>query len=137
MAKRTACVPHGSRLMPSWQVLGACAALCWCAVPAHSDPLPNDYPTSARVEFVQDCMGRSNGQLANLYKCSCVIDKIATKLGYDDYVEASTFAHYSSLGGEGGGEFRDPELAKERAKLYRSVESDAYKSCGLKQPGVR
>jgi len=123
--------------MPGWQALGACAALCWCAVPAHSDPLPNDYPTSARVEFVQDCMGRSNGQLANLYKCSCVIDRIATKLSYDDYVEAGTFAHYSSLGGEAGGEFRDPERAKERAKLYRSVETDAYKSCGLKQPGVR
>ncbi|MBV8740454.1 MAG: hypothetical protein JOZ12_01650 [Sinobacteraceae bacterium] len=82
-------------------------------------------------------MGRSNGQLANLYKCSCVIDRIATKLSYDDYVEAGTFAHYSSLGGEAGGEFRDPERAKERAKLYRSVETDAYKSCGLKQPGVR
>ncbi|MBV8851760.1 MAG: hypothetical protein JOY91_00080 [Sinobacteraceae bacterium] len=137
MAKRTGCVPRGRRLMPGWQALGACAALCWCAVPAHSDPLPNDYPTSARVEFVQDCMGRSNGQLANLYKCSCVIDRIATKLSYDDYVEAGTFAHYSSLGGEAGGEFRDPERAKERAKLYRSVETDAYRSCGLKQPGVR
>jgi hypothetical protein len=96
--------------------------------------LPNDYPTSARVEFVQDCMGRTGGKLENLYKCSCVIDRLAEKLSYDDYVEASTFAHYSSLPGEGGGVFRDPDRAKERARLYRSLEAAAYKTCGLGQP---
>ena len=113
----------------------ALAALCWWALPAHSDPLPNDYPTSARVEFVQDCMGRHGGKLEYLYKCSCVIDHLAEKLSYDDYVEASTFAHYSTLPGEGGGIFRDPERAKERAKLYRTLEADAYKACGLGPPG--
>lgn len=112
--------------------LALLAPFCWCAIPAHSDPLPNDYPTSARVEFVQDCMGRNGGQLADLYKCSCVIDRLAQHLSYDEYVEASTFAHYSTLGGEGGGEFRDPERAKERAKLFRTLESDAYRACGLK-----
>jgi hypothetical protein len=111
------------------------AGLCWCALPAHSDPLPNDYPTSARVEFVQDCMARAGGNLADLYKCSCVIDQLAGKLSYDDYVEAATFAHYSTLPGEGGGIFRDPDRAKERAKLYRTLEANAYKACGLKQPG--
>lgn len=110
------------------------AALCWCALPAHSDPLPNDYPTVARVEFVQDCMGRRGGKLEDLYKCSCVIDRLAEKLSYDDYVEASTFAHYSTLPGEGGGIFRDPDRAKERAKLYRTLETNAYKACGLSRP---
>jgi hypothetical protein len=109
-------------------VLGA---LCWCALPAHSDPLPNDYPTSARVEFVQDCMGRHGGKLEDLYKCSCVIDHLAEKLTYDDYVEASTFAHYSTLPGEGGGIFRDPDNAKQKAKLYRTLEAAAYSACGL------
>ena len=84
------------------------------------------------MEFVQDCMGRSGAQLANLYKCSCVIDKLAEHLSYDDYVEASTFAHYATLPGEGGGIFRDPDRAKERAKLYRTLEANAYKACGLK-----
>jgi hypothetical protein len=79
-------------------------------------------------------MGRTGGKLENLYKCSCVIDRLAEKLTYDDYVEASTFAHYSSLPGEGGGIFRDPDRAKERAKLYRTLESAAYKTCGLTQP---
>jgi hypothetical protein len=115
---------------------GLAVALCWCAVPAHSDPLPNDYPTAARVEFVQDCMARHGGKLEDLYKCSCVIDRMAEKLSYDDYVEAATFAHYSTLPGEGGGIFRDPERAKERAKLYRTTESNAYKACGLAPLGA-
>lgn len=106
-------------------------ALCWCALPAHSDPLANDYPTSARVEYVQDCIGRHGGKLEDLYKCSCVIDRLAQKLTYDEFVEASTFAHYSTLPGEGGGIFRDPDNAKQKAKLYRTLEADSQKACGL------
>lgn len=86
------------------------------------------------MEFVQDCMGRNGGKLEYLYKCSCVIDRLAEKLSYDDYVEASTFAHYSTLGGEGGGIFRDSDRAKERAKVYRALELNAYKACGMTPP---
>lgn len=84
------------------------------------------------MEYVQECIARNGGNLADLYKCSCAIDRIAAHLTYDDFVEAGTFARYATLPGEGGGEFRDPERAKERAKLYRSVEGEAYRSCGLK-----
>jgi hypothetical protein len=120
----------------------ATAALCWCASLAFGDaPKPdvpkadvprNDYPTSARVEYVQECIAQNGGNLADLYKCSCAIDRMADRLTYDDFVEAQTFAHYSTLGGEGGGIFRDPDRAKERAKLYRTVEAEAYRACGLK-----
>jgi hypothetical protein len=79
-------------------------------------------------------MGRHGGKLEDLYKCSCVIDRLAEKLSYDDFVEAATFAHYSTLPGEGGGIFRDPERAKERAKLYRTLEANAYEACGLPPP---
>jgi hypothetical protein len=119
---------------PTLVAVGMLGALCWCAHPAHSDPLPNDYPTSARVEFVQDCMARQGAKLEDLYKCSCVIDRLATHLSYDEYVEASTFAHYATLPGEGGGEFRDPEEAKKQTKLYRGLLGDAYHACGLKPP---
>lgn len=134
MAERTGnaqkMVPFLSK--PPTQVLRAVLGLlCWCALPAHSDPLANDYPTSARVEFVQDCMGRHGGKLEDLYKCSCVIDRMAQKLTYDEYVEASTFAHYSTLPGEGGGIFRDPDTAKQKAKLYRTLEAESFKACGL------
>src|ERR1700758_5009537 len=110
----------------------AAAALCWCTLPALGDAPRNDYPTSARVEYVQECIAKNGGNLADLYKCSCAIDRMADHLTYDDFVEAGTFARYSSLGGEGGAEFRDPDRARERAKLYRTLEAEAYRACGLK-----
>jgi hypothetical protein len=114
------------------------AALCWWVIPALSqspekeNKAPkNDYPTSARVEYVQECIRRNGGNLADLYKCSCVIDRLAEHLTYDEFVEAGTFARYSTLPGEGGGIFRDPDRAKEKAKLYRNLETEAYRACGL------
>src|SRR5437899_1255045 len=95
---------------------------------------PNDYPTYARVEYVQECMNRNGGNLAFLYKCSCAIDRLAEHLTYDEFVEASTFVHYATAPGEAAGIFRDPERAKERSKLYRSLEAEAYRACGLKPP---
>jgi hypothetical protein len=111
-------------------LLGAVAV--WFAAQSRGDAPAHDYPTAARVEYVQECMSRHGGSLATLYQCSCVIDQMAQHLSYDDFVEASTFARNATLGGEGGGIFRDPPRARERAKLFRSLESDAYRACGLK-----
>jgi hypothetical protein len=91
----------------------------------------NDYPTTARVEYVNECIGSNGGALAALYQCSCAIDRIAAKLTYDEFVEAGTFAKYAALPGEGGGIFRDSGEAKKLAKLYRELESEAHRSCGL------
>jgi hypothetical protein len=105
-------------------------SLCCCAL-ARASADPHDYPTHARVEYVQECMLRHGGQFATLHQCSCVIDAIAKRLGYDEYVEAATFARHATLGGDGGGIFRDSEHAKTMAKLYRSIEAEAQRSCGL------
>ena len=104
--------------------------LCTAPVALADSPV-NDYPTVARVEFVQECIARHGGKLENLYQCSCAIDRIANTLSYDDFVEASTYAKYSSLPGEGGGIFRDSDTAKQMAKRYRETEAEAYRSCGL------
>jgi hypothetical protein len=95
---------------------------------------PDDYPTYMRVQYVEQCMVRTGGSEAVLYKCSCAIDRIATRLTFDQFVEASTYAQYSALGGEKGGIFRDHPLAQERAKLLRTVESAAWRACGLPPP---
>ena len=108
------------------------ATMCLCVsadVPAA--PPMHDYPTLARVEYVNECMAKHGGKLAGLYQCACVIDRIAQRLNYDEFVEASTFAKYSALPGEGGGVFRDSQQAQAMAKLYRMTESDAYRACGL------
>jgi hypothetical protein len=106
------------------------SALC-VSLPAWSDTDPHDYPTITRVEYVQECIERSGGVISNVYKCSCAIDWLAKKLTYDQFVEAQTFSKYASLPGEGGGLFRDSDDAKEKTKLFRGLEAQAWKSCGL------
>jgi hypothetical protein len=90
----------------------------------------HDYPTVARVEYVNQCIAKNDGKLAALYQCSCALDRIASALTYDDFVEQSTYAKYATLPGEGGGIFRDSAEAKKLAKNFRDLEADALKSCG-------
>jgi len=90
-----------------------------------------DYPTVDRVEFVLECMEKNGGKQEFLYKCSCVIDEIAAKVGYDDFVEAATAARFQSLGGERGGLFRDPPQTREMAKRYLQIQGEAMKRCNV------
>jgi hypothetical protein len=120
---------HKGRFLRRIALAGA--ALAGAATPAFTDPLQNDYPTLARVEYVVDCMRTAGPAEENIYKCSCVIDRIAEKLKYDDYIEASTYSKYASTAGERGGVFRDTDDAKQKAKLYREVETGAFKSCQI------
>jgi hypothetical protein len=113
-------------------------ALCTAAVlvtfgtTASSAPPPaNNYPTEARVEYVNECIATHDDSLANVYQCSCVIDRIADTLSYDDYVTSITFARYAGLPGEGGGVFRDSDQAKALAKRFRLLENEAQHACGL------
>jgi hypothetical protein len=102
-----------------------------CIAPARAEPPKNDYPTQARVEYVNECIERNGDKLSRLYQCSCVIDDIANRLTYDEFVEATTFSRYATLPGEGGGIFRDPEQGKAKAKLLREIEKNAYRACGI------
>jgi hypothetical protein len=89
----------------------------------------------ARVEYVQACVNRTCN-FQHIYQCSCVVDRIAEAMSYDAFVEASTYAHYSTLPGENGGIFRDTDDAKKKAKLFRTIEADAFRACNLKMPGT-
>jgi hypothetical protein len=100
---------------------------------AHAADAPpaNDYPTHARVEYVNECIAKHGSKLSAVYQCSCAIDTIAKTLTYDEFVEGATFVKYATLPGEGGGIFRDSEKAKSTAKRYRELEANALRSCGL------
>ncbi|SIT38487.1 conserved exported hypothetical protein [Paraburkholderia ribeironis] len=89
-----------------------------------------DYPTQGRVEYVLTCMDDNGHDFANVYKCSCVIDKMAAALPYDEFVDQSTSSKYATLGGEGGSEFR-VDQAKSQTKKFRALQSTAYQACGL------
>ena len=80
---------------------------------------------------MNECIAKHDDSLANLYQCSCAIDRIADNLSYDDFVTAITFARYAGLPGEGGAIFRDSEQARATAKRFRMLESEAQRTCGL------
>jgi len=91
----------------------------------------HDYPTVARVEYVNECIGKNGGKLAAMYQCSCVIDQIAKTLSYDDFVEESTFSKYATLPGQAGSIFRDSDEARQKAKSFRHLESESQRACGI------
>jgi len=90
----------------------------------------NDFPTQARVEYVLRCMDSHGGQkYENLYSCTCIIDKIADKMAYDDFVEAEVFSQLRRTPGERGGVFRDPERASLLVSKINDLTEVAEKSC--------
>ena len=56
------------------------------AGPAYS--ADNDYPTSARADYVLGCMAANGNTREALLKCSCAIDTIASLMPYSHYEQA-------------------------------------------------
>jgi hypothetical protein len=115
-------------------MIGLSTAVLWPVITARGAPPVNDYPTAARVEYVNECIANQRDSLANVYQCSCVIDRIADTLTYDEFVESITFARYAGLPGEAGGIFRDSDDGRKRARRFRELEQEAQKACGLGKP---
>jgi hypothetical protein len=91
----------------------------------------NDFPTSARVEFVLACMREQPPAPDVMYKCSCAIDAIAAKVSYDEWVNLSTVANGITMAGERGGELRDMKDGRKIASTYREMQEAARKHCFL------
>jgi hypothetical protein len=115
-------------------MIGLSTAALWSAVTIGGEAPVNNYPTAARVEYVNECIANQRDSLANVYQCSCVIDRIAETLTYDEFVEAITYARYAGLPGEAGAIFRDSDDARKRGRHFRELEQEAYKVCGLGKP---
>src|SRR6184192_2034393 len=94
----------------------------------------NDFPTSARVEFVLNCMRDSKApQQESMYKCSCAIDAIAEKVDYNTWVDLSTVANATTIAGERGGVMRDMKDGRKMIASFRELQEDAKKRCFLKE----
>jgi len=112
----------------------AFVGLVWLAAPAVAqDPgVHNDYPTTARADYVLGCMA-SNGQTREaLEKCSCSIDTIASILPYDTYVTAETVLRMRQVGGERTGIFRDTQPAQDAVATLRRAQAEADILCFLR-----
>ena len=94
----------------------------------------NDFPTRARVEFVLECMRTSKApQEEAMYKCSCAIDDIASKVSYSEWVDQATVANGITIAGERGGVMRDMKDGRKIAASYRELQIAAKKHCFLNE----
>jgi hypothetical protein len=89
----------------------------------------NDYPTSARAEYVFGCM-KANGEVRQaIEQCSCSIDVIASIIPYDRYVTAETVLSMSQVRSTLGSEFRSSEQATSAVNDLRRAQAEAEVRC--------
>ncbi len=89
----------------------------------------NDYPTSARADYVFGCM-KANGETQEvLQKCACSIDVIASIIPYDRYVTTETILSMSQVTGPVGSEFRSTEPARLAVQEFRRAQAEAEIRC--------
>jgi hypothetical protein len=102
------------------------AALTVATGAAHA----NDFPTSARVLYVEDCIRANPGPYFEMVnKCSCAIDAFAAEVKYDEYTTMQTISNGMSIGGERGGAIRDVPTLQPELKKYRELQSKVKSGC--------
>ncbi|MBR0741595.1 hypothetical protein JQ581_32145 [Bradyrhizobium liaoningense] len=89
----------------------------------------NDYPTSARAEYVYGCM-KANGETRSaIERCSCSIDVVASIVSYERYVTAETALSMSQVRGDLGVPFRTSEQANSAVNDLRRAQAEAEVRC--------
>ena len=106
---------------------GTLAALLSAIVATRADD--NDYPTSARSEYVFGCL-KANGETRQaIEQCSCSIDVVASLVPYARYVTAETVLSMSQVRGNLGGQFRTSEQAASALNDLRRAQAEAEVRC--------
>ena len=104
------------------------AVLTSGALPALAEEA-NDYPTSARAEYVFGCL-KANGETRQaIEQCSCSIDVVASLLPYDRYVEAETVLSVSQVHSTLAGQFRSSPQAASLLNDLRRAQAEAEVRC--------
>ena len=113
-----------------WIQLSICAlaAVGSAAGAARGEDI-NDYPTSARMEYVFGCMKANGETRQTIEQCSCSIDVLASLLPYEKYVNAETVLSMSQVIGNLGTQFRSTEQAKTAVNDLRRAQAEAEVRC--------
>ena len=110
------------------RIVAILAALMLPVAVGHADEV-NDYPTSARSEYVFGCM-KANGETRQaIEQCSCSIDVVASLVPYERYVTAETVLSMSQVQGNLGGQFRSSEQAAGALNDLRRAQAEAEVRC--------
>ncbi|WP_428383225.1 hypothetical protein [Methylocystis sp.] len=89
----------------------------------------NDYPTSARADYVFGCMKANGDTRLSLERCACSIDVIATILPYERYVTAETVASVNQQAGQVGALMRNTDAARDALQELRRAQAEAQVRC--------
>lgn len=96
--------------------------------------LANDFPTLARVQYVEECQRAHPGPPFEMRsKCSCALDHIASKVGYGEFDTIKTANDAMSIGGERGGALRDNPSIRPWITKYKELQSQAAKACFIEK----
>ena len=110
------------------RIVAVLAAIMTTAMSARAEEV-NDYPTSARVEYVFGCL-KANGETRQVIEqCSCSIDVVASLVPYERYVTAETVLSMSQVQGNLGGQFRTSEQAASALNELRRAQAEAEVRC--------
>ena len=110
------------------RIVAAAAVLMMTAATTRAEDL-NDYPTSARAEYVFGCM-KANGETRQaIEQCSCSIDIIASLLPYARYVTAETVMSMSQVRSDLGAPFRTSAQAAGALNDLRRAQAEAEVRC--------
>ena len=109
-------------------IVAGVGGLVATAAVAHAADV-NDYPTSARAEYVFGCMKANGESRQSIEQCSCSIDTIASLLPYDRYVSAETVLSMSQVRGNLGTQFRTSEQAAGALNELRRAQAEAEVRC--------
>lgn len=95
----------------------------------------NDFPTSERVLYVEDCIHANPGRYFEMVnKCSCAADAFAAQVGYDEYITMQTISNGMTIGGERGGAIRDVATLQPELKKFRELQIKVKTACFIKDP---
>ena len=89
----------------------------------------NDYPTSARADYVFACMATNGRSREMLERCSCSIDEIAAILPFEKYLQAETVLSMRRVGGERMAVFNSAADAEHLVADLRRAQAEAEIVC--------
>jgi hypothetical protein len=110
------------------RIVAAVTVLMTMAAIARAEEL-NDYPTSARAEYVFGCLKANGESRQAIEQCSCSIDIIASIMPYERYVTAETVLSMSQVRGNLGSQFRTSEQASSALNDLRRAQAEAEVRC--------
>ena len=110
------------------RIVAALMVLMTMSVAARAQEI-NDYPTSARVEYVFGCL-KANGETRQaIEQCSCSVDVVASLVPYARYVTAETVLSMAQVRGNLGSQFRTSEQASIALNDLRRAQAEAEVRC--------